>query len=149
VTECGEDVQVFEDRIRTMMKIPKQASVSQRLLTKTMTMAVYMEIFAYYRRLEAQLAKGKGGPRANDAQESPPPQSASAPTADASPSTPEPDPDDAVERDRNRLRQEIQAWDLRISSAEIEHVIVHNSYSRARTLLWGARRQPPEPALAS
>ena len=60
VTECQEPVDVYEDRIRTTMKIPKQASVAPKLLTRTMSMAQYMDLFAYYRRLEAQLAKGKG-----------------------------------------------------------------------------------------
>jgi hypothetical protein len=63
VTECQEPVDVYEDRIRTTMKIPKQASVAPKLLTRTMTMQAYMELFAYYRRLEAQLAKGKEAPR--------------------------------------------------------------------------------------
>jgi hypothetical protein len=64
-TECSEPVEVYEDRIRTTMKIPKQASVAPKLLTRTMTMQAYMEVFAYYRRLEAQLAKGKEASRAN------------------------------------------------------------------------------------
>ena len=46
VTECGDPVDVYEDRLRTTMKIPKQASVAPKLLTRTMTMQAYMGLFA-------------------------------------------------------------------------------------------------------
>jgi hypothetical protein len=67
LTECGEDLDVYEQRLRQTMKIPKQASVAPKLLTRTMTMQAYMDVFAYYCRLEAQLAQSKGqeAPRAD------------------------------------------------------------------------------------
>jgi hypothetical protein len=129
VTECQEPVDVYEDRIRTTMKIPKQASVAPKLLTRTMTMQAYMEVFAYYRRLEAQLAKGKettGGtapttqPAAKPApaaSEVPPAVPSPAPAVTSSPA-PEPSPEDAAERDRVRLRAEVASWNLRISDKE-------------------------------
>jgi hypothetical protein len=154
VTECQEPVEVYEDRIWTTMKIPKQASVSPRLLTKTMSMATYMEVFAYYRRLEAQLAKGKESPNGTAPTPEPAAQPAPAPTGESLPVDPPPasaaesssaasDPTGAVERDRQRLRAEVASWNLRISDKEREHVIVHNSYSRARQLLWKTRVDAP------
>lgn len=152
VTECQEPVDVYEDRIRTTMKIPKQASVSPRLLTKTMTMAAYMEVFAYYRRLEAQLAKGKEVPGATTPTPQPAAQPTPAPTGEglpvdpsptASSSAPAPDPNDAAERDQVRLRAEVAQWQLRISAKETEHVIQHNPYSKARALLWKTRVDAP------
>jgi hypothetical protein len=149
MTECMEDVSVYEQRIRQTMKIPAQASVAPRLLTRTMSMAQYMELFAYYRRLEAQLVKGKGDTRADHSTSQPTPQPEPAPTKEspsvpspavASSSAPRPDPD-AAERDRARLRAEVAAWDLRVPPEEVEHVIQHNPYSKARQLLWKCRRQ--------
>jgi hypothetical protein len=146
VTECGEPVEVFEGRVRQMMKLPKQASVSPRLLSKSMPMTTYMEMFAYYRRLEAQLAKGQETTDGTASTQAPVPQSAA--TEDAPPAVPSgsssaPDPDpvaDAAERDRQRLRAEVASWPLRVSPTEIEHIITHHPYSKARTLLWQARR---------
>jgi hypothetical protein len=149
VTECQEPVEVYEDRIRTTMKIPQQASVSPRLLTKTMSMSTYMELFAYYRRLEAQLAKGKetlGGtvPTTQPAAQ-PAPAASEVPPAVPSPATASssaaPGPTDAAELDRVRLRAEVAQWDLRVPPEEVEHVIQHNPYSKARALLWKCRRQ--------
>jgi hypothetical protein len=150
VTECQEPVDVYEDRIRTTMKIPKQASVAPKLLTRTMSMAQYMDVFAYYRRLEVQLAKGKETPGGTAATTQPAAQPAPAstgegPAASPSPATASssavPDPTDAAERDRVRLRAEVAQWDLRVPPEEVEHVIQHNSYSKARALLWKCRRQ--------
>jgi hypothetical protein len=58
--------------------------------------------------------------------------------ADPSPaeSSSAPGPDlDAAERDRQRLRGEVAQWDLNVKPEEIEHVIQHNPYSKARQLL--------------
>ena len=121
-TKCGEEVEVYEGRLRQMMKLPKQASVSPRLLRKSMTMATYMDMFAYYRRLEAQLAKGKEPSGANASTNAAPPE----------PTTPRPRGGssrgpfaghilictrarrdaDATGRDRQRLRTEVAAWDV-------------------------------------
>jgi hypothetical protein len=35
----------------------------------------------------------------------------------------------------------VAQWDLRVPPEEVEHVIQHNPYSRARALLWKCRRQ--------
>jgi hypothetical protein len=152
VTECGDPVEVYEDRLRSTMKIPKQASVAPKLLTRTMSMQAYMEVFAYYRRLEAQLAKGQEGTHGAAPATQPTPQPAPAPTGDGPTAVPSPapasssaapGPTDAAERDRARLRAEVAQWNLRISDKEREHVIVHNSYSRARQLLWKTRVDAP------
>jgi hypothetical protein len=146
VTECQEPLEVYEDRIRTTMKIPKQASVAPKLLTRTMSMAQYMDVFAYYRRLEAQLAKAKGketpsgtAPTTQPAAQSAPATTGEGPPAVPSPATASssaaPDPTDAAERDRVRLRAEVAQWDLRVPPEEVEHVIQHNPYSKARALL--------------
>jgi len=150
ITECGEDVQVYEDRIRRTLGLKPNASVSPRLMTRVLTMAQYMDIFAYYRRLEAQLAKGKETPGGTTPQESVAPQPAAAPTGEGLPpdpsagalsSAPEPSPNDAAERDRQRLRAEVAQWDLRVPPEEVEYIILRNPYSKARQLLWKCRRQ--------
>ena len=48
LTECHEDKEVYNQRIRTIMRLKLSASVAPRTLTRTMTMAQYMEIFGYY-----------------------------------------------------------------------------------------------------
>jgi hypothetical protein len=55
--DCQEPVELFEARLRRTAKLPAQASVSPRLLVKTLPMSAYMEIFAYYTTLKGQLAR--------------------------------------------------------------------------------------------
>jgi hypothetical protein len=57
IVECGEDAEVFGQRLRTIMKLKPSASVAPKLLTQTMTMAQYQEAMAYYQRLQAQLTR--------------------------------------------------------------------------------------------
>lgn len=154
VTECGDPVEVFEDRLRRTMGVPKNASVSPRLLTKTMSMTAYMEVFGWYVNLEKQLAEAKGKETSNGTTTAHPvaasaaqPPVEEAPSAHPSPaessSAPESAKVEATERDRQRLRREVAQWDLRVSPAEIEHVITHHPYSVARGMLWKCRRQAP------
>ena len=150
LTECHEDKEVYYQRIRQVMGLKPSASVAPRLLTRTMTMAQYMDLFAYYRRLEAQLAKAKEGSHGTTPVQATVPQPAPTaaglppdPSTAASSSAPAPDPDDAAERDRQRLRAEVAQWDLRVPPEEVEHVIQHNPYSKARALLWKCRRPAP------
>jgi hypothetical protein len=152
VTECQEPVEVYEDRLRRTMGIPKQASVAPKLLTRTMTMQAYMDVFAYYRRLEAQLAKRKEATRGTTPTTQPAAEPAPAPAEEHTTAVPSPatasspaasDPTDAAERDRQRLRVEVSAWDLRVPPEEVEHVIQHYPYSKARALLWKCRRTGP------
>jgi hypothetical protein len=152
VTECQEPVDVYEDRIRTTMKIPKQASVAPRLLTRTMSMQAYMDVFAYYRRLEAQLAKGKEAPGGAIPTTQPAAQPASAPTEESLPVDPSPatasssaapDPTGAAPVDPayHKLYQEALGWGVKAS--EIEYILHHHDLVKSRTLLWKARRQAP------
>jgi hypothetical protein len=55
--DCGEDRDVFKDRIRHTMGLKASASVAPKLLTRTMTMAQYMAVFEHYTRLREQLAR--------------------------------------------------------------------------------------------
>jgi hypothetical protein len=152
VTACGDPVEVFEGRIRQMMKLPKQASVSPRLLSRSMSMTTYMECFAYYTNLKKQLARktevshGAPSTQATASQPTPAPTEESPrvdPALAESSSAPGTDATDAAERDRVRLRQEVAAWPLRVSPAEIELIITHHPYSKARGLLWQARTVTP------
>jgi hypothetical protein len=151
---CGEDPEVFATRIRQVMGLKPSASTSARLLTRTQTMAQYMVRFEYYTKLESQLARktitevSHGTPPAHTPASEPASTATVAapteghpadPSTAASSSAPDAGPADAAERDRVRLRAEVAAWQLRISAQEIEHVILHNPYSKARALLWKTR----------
>jgi hypothetical protein len=57
--ECHEPTDVFAQRLRTIMQLKPSASVSPRLLTRTMTMAQYMEAVRYYQNLLTQLEQVK------------------------------------------------------------------------------------------
>jgi hypothetical protein len=158
LTECGEDRDVFEQRIRTIMGLKPAASVAPKLLTRTMDMSQYMQAFEYYTKLKAQLARKTTTPEVphgTPSQDTPLCEPASTATgtateeghpADPSPgaslSAPDAGPD-AAELDRIRLRAEVAKWDLRVPPEEVEHVIQHNPYSRARQLLWKCRRDTP------
>jgi hypothetical protein len=62
IVECREDVEVFSQRLRTMMKRKPSASVAPKLLTRTMTMSHFQEALAYYQRLKAQLDRSNVSP---------------------------------------------------------------------------------------
>jgi hypothetical protein len=156
LTECGEELEVFEGRIRQMMKLPKQASVSPRLLARSMTMTTYMELFAYYRRLEAQLAKGKEASRGNAPQEAavsqPAAASTEAPPAVPSPagssSAPEPSHGDAAgDPAYHKLYQEALGWG--VDESEIKHTLEHHSdLAKCRNILWRGRKAAHSPLMA-
>ncbi len=57
LTECREDKEVYYQRIRTTMGLKPSASVAPRLLTRTMSMAQYMTVYAYYVKLSEQLVR--------------------------------------------------------------------------------------------
>jgi hypothetical protein len=148
---CHEDVEAFETRVRRTAGLPAHASLAPKLLTRTLSMSTFMEVYGWYVNLEKQLAKAKGkeasggtAPTTQPAVQPAPAPTEEGPTAVPSPaasSSAAPDPTDATERDRVRLRAEVAQWDLRVPPEEVEHVIQHNPYSKARALLWKCRRQ--------
>jgi hypothetical protein len=155
------DLEAFGHDMRRLMQLPETQKVTKKFLRETMTMDQYNKARAHYgealRVIIEEDVPTHEPPRETrdaDASETVPEAPASKPAqptmeglpVDPSPpaassSAPEPDPADAAERDRQRLRQEVAAWDLRVSPQEIEHVIQHNPYSKARALLWKCRRQ--------
>jgi hypothetical protein len=151
---CHEDPDVLSTRIRQVMHLPAQASTSKRLLPKTMSAEQFGQLWTYYQTLLAQLqrqtevmSRANHSPSQPSSQPTPPP-AGEGPPADPPPasagalsSAPGSADADATERDRQRLRQEVAAWDLRVTQAEIEHVITHHPYSAARGMLWTCRRQ--------
>jgi hypothetical protein len=159
VEQCQEEREAFATRCRRAMKLKADVPITKRVLCESMTPEAYKVVFDWYTTLYAQLQRKTEVPDGSATTPKTPPE----PTAETpepavegpkvpfeggSSSAPENGPDDAVERDRARLRQEIVSWDLRVKPEEIEHVIQHHPYSKARQLLWAARHQP-EPALAS
>jgi hypothetical protein len=153
-TEYGDPIEVYEDRLRRTMGVPKNASVAPKLLTRTMTMQAYMEVFGFYRRLEAQLAKGKEGTPDGTAPANPvvasatQPSTGEGPTVSPSPSgsssAPEPSPADAaVDPAYHKLYQEALGWG--VAEPEIRHILGHHELAKARIILWKARRNEPPP----
>jgi hypothetical protein len=138
------------------MQLPESQKITKKFLRDTMTMAQYETARKAYREqlraiLEKDVPDHEPPPQSVDADA---PQAASAPATEGTTglfvgSSSAPDAEaEAAERDRQRLRAEVASWDRRVKPEEIEHVIQHHPYHKARQLLWQARRQP-EPALAS
>jgi hypothetical protein len=150
---CHEDVEAFETRVRRTAGLPAHASLAPKLLCRTLSMKTYMEVYGWYVNLEKQLAKGQGKEATDGATPASPVVASTAPAATGeapatvplpaatASSSAAPGPTDAAERDRARLRAEVAQWDLRVPPEEVEHVIQHNPYSKARALLWKCRRQ--------
>jgi hypothetical protein len=144
-TECGDPVEVYEDRLRRTMGIPKHASVSPRLLSKSMSMQAYMEVYGFYRRLEEQLAKGKETPSANHSPSQPSSQPTPPPTGEGPTASPSPDastsagsdPADAAERERI-VRE---AMDAGIAEKEARHIVTHHALKAAHSLLLAAAKK--------
>jgi hypothetical protein len=143
------DLEAFGHDRRRLMKLPNGQKITKKFLRETMTMSQYNTARAHYGEalrqvLEEDVPNHESPSEAVDANAS----QAGSEAADAqqgeaipfesSSSAPE---TDATERDRQRLRQEVAGWDLRVKPEAIEHVIQHNPYSKARQLLWKCRRQ--------
>jgi len=138
--------------MRRLMQLPESRKVTKKFLRETMTMTQYNTARAHYGEalrviLEEDVPNHEPPSQAVDADAS---QAVPASIPEGLPVDPQPAasssapaPDDAAERDRQRLRAEVAQWDLRVAPGEVEHVIVHNSYSKAKALLWKCRRQPP------
>ncbi len=154
------DLEAFGHDMRRLMKLPDGQKITKKFLRETMTMSQYNTARAHYgevlRVITEEDVPTHEPPAENrdaDASETVPEAPASKPAqptteghpVDPSPaassSAPAPDPTDAAERDRARLRAEVAQWDLRVSLEEVEHVIQHHPYSKARALLWKCRRQ--------
>jgi hypothetical protein len=147
------DLEAFGHDMRRLMQLPESQKITKKFLRETMTMTQYNTARAHYGEalrviIEEDVPNHEPPSQAVDADASqvvhtPTEESLSVdPSPDASSSVAS-DPADAAERDRIRLRAEVAQWDLRVAPEEVEHVIVHNSYSKARALLWKCRRQPP------
>jgi hypothetical protein len=159
--DCLEDPEAFADRIRRTMGLKPDASVAPKLLTRTMSRQHYATVLSYYQTVQAQLAHKTTPevPHEPVPETQPTPQPAPTATAEGAPavpspglsSAPEPDPAaEATERDRQRLRQEVKAWNLgHVSAAEIERTIQKHPYSRARHILWAAAHPTTKTPLES
>jgi hypothetical protein len=140
--------------MRRLMNLSPVQKITKKFLRETMTMSEYEIARKEYGEklrvlLEEDVPTHEPPSEAVDADAS---QAVHAPAEESLPvdpsvavssSTPGSAPaneGDASERDRQRLRAEVATWPLRVSQAEIEHIITHHPYSRARTLIWKARR---------
>jgi hypothetical protein len=167
-TACREPKELLGRRLREVMGLSGETRITKKLLRESMTPPQYEVALAYYtnllkRQVEEDVPDGTApteAPASEPAHAStsegvreqfrtthhPTPRepaegSPAVPSPAASSSAPAPSRDDAAERDRVRLRQEVATWDLRVKPEEVEHVIQHNPYSKARALLWKCRRQ--------
>jgi hypothetical protein len=140
MTKCHEDKEVYDQRIRQTMGLKPSASMAPRLLTHTMTVVQYMELFAHYRRLEAQFAKsvkeasGADHPAQASASESAATETPTAvpSTADSS-SAPATTPGPTVDPTYPQLYQEALGWGA--NEAEIRHILGHHDLAKARSIL--------------
>jgi len=139
--QCHEDLEVFEQRLRTIMGLKPSASVARRLLPRTMTMAHYMDAVAYYQRLLAQLERVHEG-ASHDLGQTPDHAGRSEDVSLPTPTTDHASLDgDAAARDALRT----EALDWGIKAAEIEYILTHHAdLVKARALLWRARRPGAE-----
>jgi hypothetical protein len=136
--------------MRRLMNIDNGAKVTKKFLRERMTMAQYELARKEHGEklrviLEEDVLNHEPPSQAVDADASAHvpetmPETMPAVPSNESSSAPENGREDAAERDRQRLRAEVAQWDLKVSAKEIEHVIQHNPYLRARQLLWQASR---------
>jgi hypothetical protein len=159
----------FAHDMRRLLKLPESQKITKKFLRETMTMAQYDTARAHYGEAPCQILNQDvpAFPRQKEPTDDPTAPQAAA----AEPTHPAPDEgpaavpsreasssaapesahaaDDATERDRQRLRQEVSTWDLKVSAKEIEHIITHHPYSRARQLLWQARNKASAATLSA
>jgi hypothetical protein len=148
------DLEAFGHDMRRLMELPESQKTTKKFLRETMTMAQYNTARAHYGEalrviIEGDVPNHEPPSETRDASASEAVHATITeghpvdPSPVASSSAPGPDTDEAAaaERDRVRLRAEVAQWDLRVPPEEVEHVIQHNPYSKARALLWKCRRQ--------
>jgi hypothetical protein len=143
LTTCHEDKEVYDQRIRTIMKLQPSASVAPKLLTRTMSMAQYMTLFDYYTRLAAQLAKGKERPGANDSAQVPTPEPAATPPEP--PAVPPPAASSSAgsgPADAAAVEELVrEAVSLGLREKEVRHIVTHYPLDKARQILTDAARK--------
>jgi len=153
------ELEAFGHDMRRLMQLAESQKITKKFLRETMTVTQYNTARAHYGEalrviLEEDVPTHEPP---SEAREASTPEAVlasvnvgvSQSTEEGTPADPSPDasssvasdPNDATERDRVRLRAEVAQWDLRVPPEEIEHVIQHNPYSKARALLWKCRRQ--------
>jgi hypothetical protein len=148
------DLEAFGHDMRRLMQLPENQKITKKFLRETMTVTQYNTARAHYGEalrvlLDEDVPTHEPPSEAVDADasqvvhvplaEEPP----ADPQPAASSSAPAPDTNDATGRDRQRLHAEVAGWQLRLSAKEIEHVIQHNPYSKALSLLWKTRVDAP------
>jgi hypothetical protein len=151
----------FGHDMRRLMQLPESQKITKKFLRETMTMAEYdLARKGYGEKLRVILEEDVPNheppsqtrePDAPTAVPEAPPETTPAVPSTGSSSAPEnvPAEPDAAERGRQQLRQEVAAWDLQVKPEEVEFIIQHQPYSKARQLLWQARRQTTEPLTAA
>ena len=148
---CGDEKEAFGTRVRRAMGVSEDVKINKKFVATHLSPEAYKTVYQWYETLYAQLQRktevsSGTAPTTQPAAQPAPATTGEGSTASPSPATasssaPATSPDDAAERDRVRLRAEVAQWDLRVPPEEIEHVIQHNVYSKARALLWKCRRQ--------
>jgi hypothetical protein len=158
VRAVNVDLEAFGHDMRRLMQLPDSQKITKKFLRERMTLDQYNKALAHYGEalrqvIEEDVPTHEPPSQAVDADAS---QVVHAPTAEGLPvdpsvgtssSAPDRNQDAAAERDRQRLRAEVATWNLRVTPEEIEHVIQHNPYSKARALLWKCRRAEPAPPI--
>jgi hypothetical protein len=153
------DLEAFGHDMRRLMQLPETQKITKKFLRETMTMDQYHQARKIYGdRLAAILAEDvpdhgsaptHDQPDASAAAPTPPPEAAAGPFGSSS-SAPEAAPAaDPADADRDKLRREVATWPVRVSEHEVEHIISHHPYAKARALLWKARLQPNGAALVA
>jgi hypothetical protein len=148
----------FAHDMRRLMRLPDGQKITKKFLRETMTMAQYNTARAHYGEKLRQILEHDvpdyTPPEASDGPAPPngQPDASTAASEAATEGTAAPEaapPADPAEADREKLRREVAAWPLRVSEHEVEHIISHHPYAKARALLWKARLQPSSEALVA
>jgi hypothetical protein len=149
----------FAHDVRRLMRLPDGQKITKKFLRETMTLARYNTARVHYgeklRQILEEDVPDHGSPQAHDQPNASPAASEATTEGTAAPfvsssSAPEAAPAaDPAAADRARLRAEVATWPLRVSEQEVEHIISHHPYAKARGLLWKARLQPSSEALVA
>jgi hypothetical protein len=131
--------------MRRLMRLPDGQKITKKFLRETMTMAQYNTARAHYAEKLRQIIEEDVPDRGS----APTHEQPDTPAATPAPTTKAAAAADPAEADRARLRAEVVTWPLRVSEHEVEHIITHHPYAKARALLWKARLQPGREALVA
>jgi hypothetical protein len=148
---CHEPKEAFGHQLQEILGLAGTARITKKYRREQMAPTQYQVAMASYEQLlkrqveqdvpdvptkESSDGNPPSPPDAPQPTRATPAKGAGVPPVAPASSAPEAD---GAEAERAKLWAEVAIWALRVSPQEVEHILIHHPYARARALLWKVR----------